>query len=101
MYWNTNFKSTQHKEHTKIVAPAHVMLSPFKAYGPICSHTDILVRFWKISEPIPKKNSPINKISYQSKHTIDEVKSVTQVNRVADVKISNFQLKEGKIKIFN
>lgn len=40
---------------------------------------------------MPKKNSPINKISYQSKHTIDEEKNSTQdYNRVADVKIPNF-----------
>lgn len=46
---------------------------------------------------MPKKNSPINKISYLSKPTIDEVKSSTQGNRVADVKIPNFQLKGKKI----
>lgn len=50
---------------------------------------------------MPKKNSPINKISYKSKHTIDEVKSSTQGNRVADVEITNFQLKGGKIEYFN
>lgn len=48
---------------------------------------------------MPKKNSPINKISYQSKHTIDEVKNSAQGNRVADVKIPNFQFKGGEVNI--
>lgn len=46
---------------------------------------------------MPKKNSPINKISYQSKRTIDEEKNSTQGNRIADVKIPNSQLKGRKI----
>lgn len=76
------------------------MPSPLKVYGQICSPTDILVRFWKMSKDRPRKNSSISKISYWSKYAIDEVKTQNKVRkRTAAIYISNLQVKGKKINI--